>query len=66
MKEYLEERGWGTWYHPNYWVHKKVIANPEVQDYTNYGMTLEEAYRFETENHPKIPPLGIFRALSYV
>jgi hypothetical protein len=45
--EFLKERGWSTWYHPDYWVNPKTIENPVIQDYTNYGMSLEQAYEFE-------------------
>lgn len=44
MRERLEKEGWHTWYNDNYWVHPKVVQNPEIQDYTNYGMSLEDAF----------------------
>lgn len=49
-KVFLESRGWATFYHPDYWVHKKTVRDPVRQDYTHYGMNLQEAYEFETEH----------------
>ena len=40
---YLKKHGWHTWYNPDYWVNPKVIADPKSQDYTNYGMTIDDA-----------------------
>lgn len=48
MRSLLKERGWSLWYSDDYWVHPKTVRNPAAQDYTNYGMPLERAYRFET------------------
>jgi hypothetical protein len=30
-------------------IHTKLIKDPKSQDYTNYGMPLEQAYVFEVE-----------------
>ena len=49
MKRVIESAGWHTWYHPNYWVHQDLVTDPKAQDYTNYGMTLEEAYEHELD-----------------
>lgn len=50
-RDFLVSRGWHTWYNINYWVHpKKLIANADVQDYTNYGLSLDDAVKFEQEN----------------
>lgn len=57
-EELLRERGWSQWYNPNYWVHPKTIINPYVQDYTNYGMSLEEAYEFEVLDKPAFKPIA--------
>lgn len=46
-KDEMIKRGWSTWYHPNYWVHRKTIADPTRQDYTNYGFSFEDAVRYE-------------------
>ena len=46
-EEELRRRGWDTWYHEDYWVHPKLIKDPSRQDYTNYGMSLEDALKFE-------------------
>lgn len=44
---WLTSRGWHTWYHPDYWVHKRYGS--ESRDYTNWGMGLEKAYKIECE-----------------
>lgn len=49
-KKFLEERGWSTYYNPDYWVHEKTIVDKSRQDFTNYGMNLEDAYNFEVNN----------------
>lgn len=46
-QDFLRSRGWYTWYHPNYWVHEKLVRKPQAQDCTNYGMALDDAVRFE-------------------
>lgn len=52
----LKKYGWHTWYNENYWVNPKTIINPKIQDYTNYGMSLEKAYEFETQNKKPFKP----------
>lgn len=47
---FLIDKGWSTWYNPDYWVHPKIVQDETKQDYTNYGMSLEQAYEFETNN----------------
>lgn len=47
-EKFLRDRGWGTWYNPDYWVHPKTIKDPKSQDYTNYGLNLDRAVEFET------------------
>lgn len=54
---YLKERGWGQWYHEDCWVHPKLVAKPEMQDYTNYALPLDDAYRFESEAMPPFEPI---------
>lgn len=49
----LTAAGWHLWYNHNYWVHSKTIIDPARQDYTNYGMSLEDAYRYETDPESK-------------
>ena len=51
--KFLESRGLHTWYHHDYWVHRKLVKYPDRQDYTNYGMSTDRAYEFEMEtpNH---------------
>lgn len=46
--------GWHTYYHPNYWVNKKVVDDPTRQDYTDYGMSLDEAIEWEENGCNKI------------
>lgn len=46
----IRDAGWSQWYNPNYWVHKKTVKDQSIQDHTNYGMNLDQAYEFETEN----------------
>lgn len=65
IEKFLLDNGWSTWYNKNYWVHPKTVEDPCVQDYTNYGMTAYEAYRFEIEDLPKFKPVGpIFKVIS--
>jgi hypothetical protein len=54
-KEELIARGWDTWYNPNYWVHPKTVADPTRQDFTYYGMSFEDAVKFELEDRKPIP-----------
>lgn len=49
-EEFLKEKGWHTWYNPDYWVHPKTIKDKTRQDYTEYGLNLEDAYNFEVNN----------------
>jgi hypothetical protein len=48
---FIESCGWFQWYNPLYWCHTQF--NAEDRDCTNWGMTLGEAYRFETCEHCK-------------
>lgn len=48
MEKHLVENGWFQWYSNNYWCHKTKTTNKEWQDPTNYGLTLEKAYEFDT------------------
>lgn len=52
----LVSAGWSQWYHPDCWIHPKTVKDPATQDYTKYGMTLDEAYRYETEGGE---PMGL-------
>lgn len=58
-KAFLVERGWNTYYNPKYWVHPKTVANPEAQDYTDYGMSLDDAVRYEQEGRGPFPRRGM-------
>lgn len=63
-EKFLRSRGWETWYNPNYWVHPKTIVDKSRQDYTNYGMSLNDAMKFETEklepfNGQLLGPFGL-------
>lgn len=58
MKEaLLIQKGWSLWYHHDYWVHPKTIVDPTRQDHTNYGMSLDKAYEYETQGGKPYPPL---------
>lgn len=46
-EQFLIERGWHTYYNPNYWVHKKTVRDHTISDYTNYGFDLDGAYEYE-------------------
>lgn len=56
---WLKARGWSTYYNPNYWVHPKTVADPSQQDYTNYGMTAEDALAYERIGCPPHQPMGL-------
>ena len=52
MKEaFLRERGWYQWYNPDYWCHAQFDA--PGRDATNWGLSTEDAYQFETEPETK-------------
>jgi hypothetical protein len=57
-EKYLKDRGWHTWYNPNYWVHKDLVEDPNSMDYTNYGMSLDHALDFEKKGKPKFRSMG--------
>jgi hypothetical protein len=52
-EKFLKDRGWSTWYNPNYWVHPESVINPKAQDYTNYGMNIDDAIAYEKLGKPK-------------
>jgi hypothetical protein len=60
---WLIERGWSTYYNPRYWVHPKTVADPSQQDYTNYGMLIDDAVAYENIGCPPHQPMG-FPSLS--
>jgi len=45
MKAFIKARGWHTWYNEDYWVHRRYER--AGADYTNWGMSLEKAYKAE-------------------
>ncbi len=51
-EEFLKSRGWSTWYHHDYWVHPKTIKDKSRQDYTDYGLSMQDAVKYELENMP--------------
>lgn len=62
--EFLLENGWSQWYHDDYWVNPAIVADETRQDYTNYGLTLEAAYKWQTETPDKkvgIPTLKEYK-----
>lgn len=46
-KAFLTKKGWFPWYSQDYWCHERFGINN--RDCTNYGMSLEDAYRYENE-----------------
>lgn len=46
-KEYLKSKGWFTWYNENYWCHNQFDS--EERDCTNWGMNIDDAYKFEID-----------------
>lgn len=48
----LERGGWETPYHPESWCHPKIVGNPALQEYTSYGMSVDQAISFELFNLP--------------
>lgn len=52
-EKWLTERGWSTWHHQNYWVHPDSVEDKKSQDYTNYGMNLDDAVAYENLGKPK-------------
>lgn len=52
IRKALYAAGWADWYHPDYWVHPQVVKDPTRQDYTNYGVSLAEAWRLHVAGHP--------------
>ena len=59
MAQYLMDRGWSTWYRANYWIHADTVESPDSQDFTDYGLPLEDAYKYELLGKPKIKNLGV-------
>ena len=57
--EVLTRRGWSRWYADDYWVHPKTVVDPSRQDFTDYGMGVEMAFRWETEGGRPFPCCGI-------
>lgn len=58
-RKVLKDNGWSTYYNPNYWVHPKAVEDPSVQNYTNYGFSLDDAYKFETQELKAIKSFGM-------
>jgi hypothetical protein len=57
--QYLLDNGWTTYYSREYWVHKDTVELPEKQDYTDYGLSLDSAYKYEILGRPKFRYLGL-------
>lgn len=47
-KELLITLGWFAWYSQNYWCHHQFDDKAKGRDCTNWGMSLDEAYEYET------------------
>ena len=63
-EKYLKKKGWSTWYNPNYWVNPKMIVDPESQDYTDYGMSLGDAYVWESNRLGKVKSICGFPRMN--
>jgi hypothetical protein len=62
---FLSERGWHPWYNDNYWINKKCVTDNTRQDYTMYGLSLQDAYTYEVEKLPPVPvPRYHFRGIA--
>jgi hypothetical protein len=57
--EFLKSRGWFQWYDPNYWCHKQFDG--EERDCTDWGLSLDDAYKFETDIKEKLKILNAIR-----
>jgi len=58
--EFLKSKGWYDYYNPDYWCNSK-FGSASV-DCTNRGMSLEDAYKFETDKefmHDKMRELNL-------
>jgi hypothetical protein len=56
---WLRTRGWSPYYNPNYWVHPKTVVDPTQQDYTDYGMSEDDAVAYEHIGRPPHKMMGI-------
>ena len=45
--DFIKKLGYYAYYNKDYWVNEKFGS--DVRDHTNYGMSLEDAYRYETD-----------------
>lgn len=48
---FLKSRGWYQWYNPDYWCHEQFATNR--RDPTNWGMSTNEAFAFETDEESR-------------
>lgn len=46
QQDFLKSRGWFQWYNPDYWCHQQF--GNEERDCTDYGLSIDDAYEFET------------------
>lgn len=60
--EYLKSCGWYQWYNPSYWCHEQFAS--ASRDPTNWGMSTDEAYLFETDEESKAKTLAGMNILS--
>lgn len=47
QQKYLKEKGWYTYYHPEYWCHE-MFSSPS-KDPTNWGKSLHDAFQYQSE-----------------
>lgn len=51
--------GWHTYYSESYWCHPDLVEDKSRQDYTNYGVSFEDAVKLEALGRPKFKFTGI-------
>jgi hypothetical protein len=73
-EKYLVDNGWSTWYNDDYWVHPEIVDDSSFQDYTNYGMDLDAAVKYQTKHRllgipdprkQKMGPTAAWRRMYY-
>lgn len=57
-EKHLRDNGWRTWHSKDYWVHPDTVQDPTRQDFTDYGLNLETALRYEKIGRPKFNYCG--------
>lgn len=47
-QKFAISKGWSTYYHEDYWVNPKVVTDPQRQNYTDYGRSLDGVLLYES------------------